>query len=57
MTVLFRSHIERINFVNWATAKNPSFTLSREAYTQAKWDWRKILRQDPDLRHHVKQTA
>jgi len=55
--VLFRSHIERINFVNWATAKNPSFTLSREAYTQAKWDWRKILRQDPDLRHHVKQTA
>ena len=36
------SNIERLQFVIWASAKDPKFTLSRRAYTQARWDWRRL---------------
>jgi hypothetical protein len=38
------SNIERMNFVIWASARDPLFTQSRRAYTQALWDYRKVLR-------------
>ena len=36
------SNVERLRFVIWASARDPKFTLSRRAYTQARWDWRKL---------------
>lgn len=40
----FQSPVERMNFVIWAGARDPKFTLSRRGYTQARWDYRKYLR-------------
>jgi hypothetical protein len=38
------SNVERLEFVIWAAARDPKFTLSYRAYTQARWDWRKFKR-------------
>jgi len=36
------SNVEQVHFVAWACKNCPGFTLSRRAYTQARWDWRKV---------------
>jgi hypothetical protein len=38
------SNVELMNFVIWAKDRDPKFTLSRRAYTQALWDYRKFMR-------------
>jgi type IV secretory pathway TrbD component len=46
--------VERLNFVIWAGKRDPKFTQSRRAYTQALWDWRKIARKDPSIDKVIK---
>jgi hypothetical protein len=45
--------IERLNFVIWASARDPEFTLSHRAYTQARWQWRTVIRNNPKLRRVI----
>jgi hypothetical protein len=47
------TNVERMNFVIWAAKRDPKFTQSRRAYTQALWDWRKVVRQSPTLRRVI----
>ena len=49
--------IERLNFVIWATSFDPKFTLSRRAYTQARWAWRTVVRNDPMLRRVIRPVG
>ena len=48
------TNVERMNFVIWAGKRDPKFTLSRRAYTQALWDWRKVARKDPTVDKVIK---
>jgi hypothetical protein len=50
------SPVEQLNFVIWAKGQDPKFTLSRRAYTQAKWRWRTVVRNNPKLRVVYPQT-
>ena len=43
------TNVERMNFVIWASKRDPLFTQSRRAYVQALWDWRGVVRKDPKL--------
>ena len=47
------SNVERMNFVIWAGQRDPLFTQSRRAYTQALWDWRAVVRGNPKLRRVI----
>lgn len=47
------TNVERLNFVIWAGKRDPLFTQSRRAHTQALWDWRKIVRNNPMLRRVI----
>jgi hypothetical protein len=47
------TNVERMNFVIWAGKRDPKFTQSRRAYTQALWDWRQVVRQSPMLRRVI----
>jgi hypothetical protein len=49
------SPVEQLNFVVWATKQDPKFTLSRRAYTQAKWRWRTVVRNNPKARMVIQQ--
>ena len=49
--------VEQVNFVTWAAKQNPKFTLSRRAYTQAKWDWRKIVRSNPKAKRVIQNIG
>jgi hypothetical protein len=51
------SEIERLNFVIWASARDPRFTLSHRAYTQARWLWRTVVRNDPKLRRVIQNVG
>lgn len=44
---------ERVNFVVWATKRDPRFTLSRRAFTQAQWLWRSVARDNPKVRRFI----
>lgn len=33
---------EYMAFVTWATERDPKWTQSRQAYVQARWDWRTV---------------
>ena len=43
------SNVEQLNFVVWASKRDPKFTQSRRAYVQALWDWRSVVRSNPKL--------
>ena len=45
------SNVERMNFVIWASKRDPKFTLSHRAYVQALWDWRKHSRSVAKKQH------
>jgi len=51
------SNLERMNFVIWASARDPKFTLSRRAYVQARWLWRTVIRNDPSLRRVIQNVG
>jgi hypothetical protein len=42
---------EYVAFITWATARDPKWTLSRKAYVQARWDWRKQSRTVAKIQH------
>ena len=45
--------VELLNFCTWAAKRDPKFTQSRRAYTQALWDWRTVIRGNPKLRRVI----
>ena len=51
------TEVERMNFVIWAAKLNPQFTLSHRAYTQARWLWRTVVRNDPSLRRVIQSIG
>jgi hypothetical protein len=42
---------EYVAFVTWATNRDPKWTLSRKAYVQARWDWRRVSRTVAKIQH------
>jgi hypothetical protein len=44
---------EQVNFVVWASKRDPKFTLSRKAYVQSKWLWRAVVRNNPTVRRVI----
>ena len=49
--------VELLNFCTWAARRDPKFTHSRRAFVQARWDWRKVVRNNPMLRRVVQPVG
>lgn len=47
------TNVEQMNFVIWASKRDPKFTQSRRAYVTQLWAWRSVVRSNPMLRRVI----